>query len=114
MGQLTASDFQTYPTDASQDDTITPGPNALYEVPVDDIAPTQMNEGLTEVGKKSAGFDLETPAELQADLLTDIEPVVIGPGGRTLSARWPSYLHRFAGLGLRIQQPDGLRRCRRQ
>jgi len=82
MGQLTASDFQVYPTTVSQDDAITPGPTALYEVPVNDIAPTQMNEGFAEVGKKSAGFDLETPAELQADLLTDIEPVVVGPGGQ--------------------------------
>jgi hypothetical protein len=54
-----------------------------FEVPVDSLAcPTQMNEGFTEVGKKTTGFDLLTPAQLQANLLTDIEPVVIGPGGQ--------------------------------
>jgi hypothetical protein len=41
-----------------------------------------MNEGFTEVGKKTAGFDLLAPSQLQANLLTDIEPVVIGPGGK--------------------------------
>jgi hypothetical protein len=41
-----------------------------------------VNEGFTEVGKKATGFDLLTPSELQANLLTDIEPVVIGPGGQ--------------------------------
>ncbi len=79
MGQLSLSAFTPYdPTDAA---SIVPGPLALYSVSVDSIAPTQMNEGFTEVDKKAAAFDLETPAELQASLLTDIEPVVIGPGG---------------------------------
>jgi autotransporter-associated beta strand protein len=41
-----------------------------------------MNEGFSEVGKKAAGFDLLTPAQLSSNLLTDIEPVVIGPGGK--------------------------------
>lgn len=41
-----------------------------------------MNEGLIEVGKKTAGFNLLSPSQLQSTLLTDIEPVVIGPGGK--------------------------------
>jgi hypothetical protein len=81
MTQLTAADFQSYdPSDAS---TIEAGPLALYSVSVDSIMPTQMNEGFTEVDAKAAAFDLlTTPAELQADLLGDVEPVVIGPGGQ--------------------------------
>jgi hypothetical protein len=80
MSQLTAADFQPYsPSNAS---SVVPGQFALYSVPVDSILPTQMNEGFTEVGKKATGFDLLTPSELQANLLTDIEPVVIGPGGQ--------------------------------
>jgi autotransporter-associated beta strand protein len=79
-GQASLSSFATYdPTMAS---TIVPGALALFQVPVDSIHPTQLNEGLTEVGKKAAGFDLLTPAQLQANLLTSIEPVVIGPGGQ--------------------------------
>jgi autotransporter-associated beta strand protein len=79
-GQAALSSFQTYdPTMAS---TIVPGALALFQVPVDSLRPTQMNEGLTEVGKKAAGFDLLAPSQLQANLLTDIEPVVIGPGGQ--------------------------------
>jgi fibronectin-binding autotransporter adhesin len=83
MSQLTASDFQTYPASVSDDDAIVAGPGALFAVSLDAILPTQMNEGLTEVGKKAAGFDLlTTQAELTANLLTDIEPVVIGPDGK--------------------------------
>jgi fibronectin-binding autotransporter adhesin len=79
-GQASLSSFQTYdPTMAS---TIVPGTLALFQVPVDSLRPTQMNEGFTEVGKKATGFDLLTPSQLQANLLTDIEPVVIGPGGQ--------------------------------
>ncbi|WP_159010517.1 autotransporter domain-containing protein [Bradyrhizobium sp. S69] len=79
-GQLAASAFQVYdPTTAS---TIVPGALALFQVPVDSLRPTQMNEGFTEVGKKAAGFDLLAPSQLQSNLLTDIEPVVIGPGGQ--------------------------------
>ena len=74
------SAFQTY--DPTQASSIVPGPFSLYQVPVDSIHPTQLNEGLTEVGKKTAGFDLLAPAQLQSNLLTDIEPVVIGPGGQ--------------------------------
>ncbi len=82
MSQLTSSDFTAYPASTSADDAITAGPNALYAVSLDQILPTQMNEGFTEVGKKAAGFDLLTSqAELTANLLTDIEPVVIGPDG---------------------------------
>src|ERR1700734_417611 len=79
MSQVPLSAFQAYdPADAG---SITAGPLALYAVAVDSIAPTQMNEGFTEVDAKAAAFDLLTPAELQADLLASIEPVVIGPGG---------------------------------
>jgi fibronectin-binding autotransporter adhesin len=79
-GQASLSSFATYdPTMAS---TIVPGALALFQVPVDSLRPTQLNEGLTEVGKKAAGFDLLTPGQLQANLLTSIEPVVIGPGGQ--------------------------------
>ncbi len=83
MSQLTASDFQAYPASVSDDDAIVAGPGALFAVSLDDILPTQMNEGFSEVGKKAAGFDLlTTQAELTANLLTDIEPVVIGPDGK--------------------------------
>src|SRR6202042_1561729 len=79
-GQASLSSFATYdPTMAS---TIVPGALALFQVPVDSIHPTQLNEGLTEVGKQTAGFDLLPRAQLQANLLTSIEPVVIGPGGQ--------------------------------
>ncbi|HVX76964.1 MAG TPA: autotransporter domain-containing protein [Bradyrhizobium sp.] len=79
-GQLPASAFQTY--DPSMASSIVPGPLALYAVPVDSLHPTQMDEGFVEVDKKVAGFDLLAPSQLQANLLTDIEPVVIGPGGQ--------------------------------
>lgn len=79
MTQLTLSDFTTY--DASDAASIVAGPLSLYEVSLDALLPTQANEGYTEVGSKAAGFDLLTAPSLQADLLTDIEPVVIGPGG---------------------------------
>lgn len=78
-GQLTAAAFQAYnPSSAA---SIQPGPFALYTVGVNTLHPTQLNEGLTEVGKKAAGFDLLAPSQLQANLLTAIEPVIIGPGG---------------------------------
>lgn len=80
MGQLPASAFQTYdPADA---DTVEAGPFALYQVTVDDLSATQLNVGFTEVDKKADGFDeLTSLSALDADLLGDIEPVVIGPGG---------------------------------
>ena len=79
-GQLAASAFQTY--DPSTASSIVPGTFALFAVPVDSLRPTQLNEGFTEVGKKTAGFNLLAPSQLQSNLLTDIEPVVIGPGGQ--------------------------------
>ncbi len=79
-GQLPVSAFQAY--SAANASSIAAGPFALYSVDVDSLAPTQMNEGFTEVGKKAAGFDLLAPSQLQSNLLTDIEPVVIGPGGK--------------------------------
>jgi autotransporter-associated beta strand protein len=80
-GQLTASAFTTY--NAANASSIQPGPFALYAVPVDQLMPTQLNEGFTEVGKKTSGFDILQPSQLSstANLLSDIEPVVIGPGG---------------------------------
>jgi hypothetical protein len=78
-GQLPASAFTTY--NAANASSIQPGPFALFTVPVDQLLPTQMNEGFTEVGAKTTGFDLLTPSQLQSNLLGDIEPVVIGPGG---------------------------------
>jgi autotransporter-associated beta strand protein len=81
-GQLSASVFQVYnPANAS---SIVAGPFALYTVPVDSLAPTQMNEGFAEVDKKATGFNILQPSqqETTASLLTDIEPVVIGPGGK--------------------------------
>jgi autotransporter-associated beta strand protein len=80
MGQLTTSAFQTY--DPGTAGTIQPGPFALYSVAVDQIAPTQMNEGLAEVYAKISGWNLLTSAQLQGTALTDIEPVVIGPNGQ--------------------------------
>ncbi|MDR3461360.1 MAG: ParB-like protein [Beijerinckiaceae bacterium] len=79
-GQLPLSAFSAYnPASAS---TIVPGTTALYAVPVASLLATQLNEGFTEVSKKATGFDLLSPSQLQASLLTDIEPVVIGPGGK--------------------------------
>lgn len=78
-GQLSASAFQTY--DPTQASSIVPGAFALYTVTVGSIRPTQLNEGFSEVGKKTAGFDLLAPSQLQGNLLGAIEPVVIGPGG---------------------------------
>ena len=79
-GQLPASAFQAYnPANAA---SIQPGPFALYTVPVASLAATQINLGFAEVNAKTAAFNLEgTLAQLDADLITDIEPVVIGPGG---------------------------------
>ena len=76
---LTASDFQTY--SAATAASIQPGLFALYQAPVNSLIPTQLNVGLSEVATKTAGFNLDTPSNLTADLLTDVEPVVIGPGG---------------------------------
>jgi outer membrane autotransporter protein len=78
-GQLPAGAFQAYdPANAS---TIQPGPFSLYTVSVDQLQPTQLNEGFTEVDKKADGFNVLQPSQLQSNLLPDIEPVVIGPGG---------------------------------
>jgi fibronectin-binding autotransporter adhesin len=79
-GQLPASAFQAYnPANAA---SILPGPFALYTVNVNTLHATQLNVGFTEVDHKAAGFNILTSASaLSADLLTDIEPVVIGPGG---------------------------------
>jgi len=80
-GQLVAADFTTY--DASNASSIAAGPFSLYAVSLNSLLPTQMNEGYVEVSKKATGFDLIGSASaLQANLLTAIEPVVIGPGGK--------------------------------
>ena len=79
--QLSINAFQTY--NATSAASIIAGPDALYEVSLNSILPTQMDEGLSEVNAKTAAFNLLTsPATLQADLLASIEPVVIGPGGK--------------------------------
>jgi hypothetical protein len=78
--QLPVLAFLTYNPATSS--SIAPGPFALYQVSVDGLYATQLNEGLTEIGKKTAGFDLLTSSQLQSNLLTSIEPVVIGPGGK--------------------------------
>jgi autotransporter-associated beta strand protein len=93
-GQLPASAFSAY--SGTGYSTISAG--TLLSVHVDSIMPTQMDEGLSEVGKKTAAWDLlgtipangiinaqtTTPAAVENVLLTggDIEPVVIGPGGQ--------------------------------
>lgn len=60
-GQLPASVFQVYnPANAS---TIQLGPFSLFTVPVDQLLPTQMNEGFTEVDKKATGFDIVQPSQ---------------------------------------------------
>jgi autotransporter passenger strand-loop-strand repeat protein/autotransporter-associated beta strand protein len=77
------SDFNIQAYNPAEAGTISAGPLALYSVAVDSIAPTQMNEGFTEVDIKAAGFDLDTSLALvEADLVNEIEPVVIGPGGQ--------------------------------
>ncbi len=73
------SAFQIY--NASSASTIQAGPFALYAVPVDEIQPGQLNVGFSEIARKMYGWDILTPSQLQSTLLTDIEPVVIGPGG---------------------------------
>ena len=80
MGQLPSSAFQAY--DPSNASSIQPGPFALYSVAVNQILPTQMNEGFAEVDAKISGCNLVSPSNLQSTLLTDIEPVVIGPDGK--------------------------------
>jgi fibronectin-binding autotransporter adhesin len=81
MAELTAADFQPYnPANAS---SIAAGPLALYSVAPGSILPTQQNEGFTEVDAKAAGYDLDTTlSQVESDLLGDVEPVVIGPGGQ--------------------------------
>jgi autotransporter-associated beta strand protein len=81
MTQLTAANFTTYnPANAS---SIEAGPLALYSVSVDSILPTQLNEGFAEVDAKAAAYDrFSSLAQVETDLLGDVEPVVIGPGGQ--------------------------------
>ncbi len=78
-GQLPDTAFQTY--DAANASTIQAGPFSLFKVPVNSVQPTQLNLGFYEVGKKITGYDLLGPTGLTKDLLTSVEPVVIGPGG---------------------------------
>lgn len=80
MGQLSAAAFQGYV--AANAGSIAAGPFALYSVSLSAILPTQNNEGYSEVGTKTAAWDLiGSGAALNAALLSSIEPVVIGPGG---------------------------------
>jgi autotransporter-associated beta strand protein len=76
---LPSNAFQTY--NAANASSIVAGPFSLFTVSVDQLQPTQMNEGFAEVNQKTTGFDILTPSQLQSNLLGDIEPVVIGPGG---------------------------------
>jgi len=80
MGQLTTAAFTAYnPANAG---SIAAGPFSLYTVSLDSLMPTQINEGYAEVNYKTAGFDnLTSMVAVEAELLTYIEPVVIGPGG---------------------------------
>jgi len=81
MSQLTAADFQSY--NAADASSIEAGPLALYSVNVNSILPTQLNEGFAEVDAKAAAYDrFTTISQVESDLLGDIEPVVIGPGGQ--------------------------------
>jgi autotransporter-associated beta strand protein len=77
--QLPLSAFQTY--NAADASSIVPGTFALFEVPVSQIQPGQLNVGFAEIGNKQSAWNLLTASQLQAALLNDIEPVVIGPGG---------------------------------
>lgn len=79
-GQLGQTAFQNYDPNAAA--SIVAGPFALYSVGVNAVNSTQINLGLTEVGKKVTGYDLLAPSALNANLLSSIEPVVIGPGGK--------------------------------
>ena len=92
-GQLTTSPFQAY--NAANASTIVPGPFALFTVGLNQISPTQENVGFNEVNKKADGFNIVTTAagpvnittalaalDNSANLLSSIEPVVIGPNGQ--------------------------------
>ena len=81
MGQLPSSAFQLYnPSNAG---TIQAGPFSLFQVTANTLGATQLNVGFFEVDKKIDGFDeLTSQAAVSANLLTAIEPVVIGPGGK--------------------------------
>lgn len=92
-GQLTTSPFQAY--NAANASAIVAGPFALFTVGLNQISPTQENVGFNEVNKKADGFNLVTtsagPVSLttalanldnSANLLSSIEPVVIGPNGQ--------------------------------
>jgi hypothetical protein len=103
MGQLPSSAFQAY--DPSNESSIQPGPFALYSV--------SMNEGFAEVDSKISGWNLVDPSDLQSTLLTDIEPVVIGPGWQALPAQRAPHLHVADRVQLRRQRSERLRqRCR--
>jgi hypothetical protein len=80
MGQLTACDFQSYLSNAIQDEAIKPGPFALDTVSASDVSGSYLNVEYGEVGNKASSVDLlSTLSEVEADLLEDIEPVIIGP-----------------------------------
>ena len=77
--QLPATAFQTY--SAANASSITAGPFALFSVPVNLIQPAQLNAGFSEVGTKTTAWNILASSQLQSTLHTDIEPVVVGPGG---------------------------------
>ena len=125
-----ASDFNIQPYNASTASTISAGPLALFAVPVDEIAPTQMNEGFTEVDAKAAGFDLfTTTAALESRSDRRYRAGRDRTGRSALSPRRASHLHRLDRLDLgrrptrrsmsmsspitrRIRRPSSSRRCR--
>ena len=79
-GQLPANAFQTY-TGPSRVLGIQPGPFSLLAVPVNVLQPTQINAGFQEIAKKESDWNIVPASQLQSVLLSDLEPVVIGPGG---------------------------------
>ncbi len=94
QAQFSASAFTPYnPANAS---SIVPGLTALYSIPVDSLIPTQINVGDAETFSKANGFNLDpNAAALNADLMGEVEPVVIGPNGQLYQTDGH---HTFVGL----------------
>jgi fibronectin-binding autotransporter adhesin len=81
--QFTQGQFTSYNTlTPTQISNIQAGLLSLYSIPVDSLVPTQINVGFAETNAKSNAFNLiPNTTALTADLLGDVEPVVIGPNG---------------------------------
>ena len=111
-GQLSVSDFQPY--NAANASSIPAGPFSLYTVPVDQLQPTQMNEGFTEVNKKTDR--LRSSCSPRTAMRSD-QRYRAGrhrPGRRSLSDRRPSHLHRAGRVRLRLERSDRLCQHHRQ